>query len=242
MSTALLFGTEAKSQVTSELRDFYDSSLVTNDTMYFWVGLGQAHAYNFNQYNISANQVTYKVRKANLQLMSGASSNFCIYHNNDAGDPQSQCYIPSIMLSGTFSTDPGEYNTLLADFSAGTTTTGISIVRYTFFDIGNANDSITITLIYNVTPVGVAESMGVNLGEPFPNPASTSVTVEYSFNKTNTGTAVVTDLNGRVIYYRAITSESDKLVIETSSWAKGVYLLSVADENGIAAKRKIVVE
>lgn len=248
LKAALIFGSaffisaQAKAQVSSEVRDFYNSNVMTNDTAYFWVNLGSAHAYNFNQYNISTNPVTYKVRKVNMQLMSGAQSNFCLYHNNDAGDPQSQCYIPTVTLSGTFTTDPGEYNTLLADFNAGTTTPGVSIVRYTFFDMSNANDSVILTLVYNVTPVGIAESFGTTLGEPYPNPATSHVSVAYQFSNENGGNATVTDLSGNIIYVQALSSKEGMLQLETSSWAKGVYMISLTDENGMAARRKIVVQ
>lgn len=241
-AAALSFGVQANAQVTSEVRDFYNSNVLTNDTVYFWVGLGTAHAYNFNQYNISANGVTYKVQKTNVQLMTGAQSNFCVYHNNDAGDPQSQCYIPSITLSGTFITGAGEYNTLLADFNSGTTTPGISIVRYKFFDVNNAADSVSITLVYNVTPVGIAESINTTLGEPYPNPATDNFSVAYNFSNENGGNATVTDINGNVVYTETLSAKNGVLAIETAFWAKGVYILSLTDESGIAARRKIVVQ
>jgi len=240
--SAFLFSAQSRAQVTSEVRDFYNSNVVTNDTINFWVNLGSAHAYNFNQYNISASQVTYKVRKTNTQMMSGAQSNFCVYHNNDAADPQSQCYIPSITLSGTFITAPGEYNTLLADFNSGTTTTGVSIVRYTFFDVSNPNDSVNIVLVYNVTPVGIAESFVTTLGEPYPNPATDNVSVAYNFTNENGGNVTVTDVAGKVISTEVLSSKEGILQLETSAWAKGVYMISLTDENGIAARRKIVVQ
>jgi hypothetical protein len=239
---AFLLSANSQAQVSSELRNFYNANVVTNDTFDFWVNLGGAHAYNFNQYNISANQVTYKVRKTNLQLMSGAQSNFCLYHNNDPADPQSQCYIPTVTLTGTFVTGPGEYNTLLADFNAGSTTTGISVVRYTFFDVNNANDSVSIILRYHVTPVGINESMSATLGEPYPNPVSDNVSFAYSFSNENGGSATITDISGKVIYTEAVSSKEGVLHLETSAWAKGVYVISLENENGIVARRKMVVQ
>lgn len=248
LKAALVFGSaflltaQSYAQVSSEVRDYYDSNLVTGDTIHFWVGMGTLHVYNFNQYNISSVPVTYKVRKVNLQLMNGAHSNFCIYHNDDLADPQSQCYIPSVTMSGTFTTDPGEYNTLLAEFNPGTTTPGVSIVRYTFFDNNNAADSVILTLVYNATPVGMTESFVATLGEPYPNPATDIVSAAYHFSNENGGNAVVTDLTGKAVYSQALYSRDGILQLETSAWAKGIYMISLTDENGIAARRKIVVQ
>lgn len=243
LGSAFLLSNDSKAQVSSEVRDYYNnSSILTNDTVWFWVPMGTLHVYNFNQYNIDSVSITYKTRKTNVQLMSGAHSNFCMYHNDDMGDPQSQCYTPTVTLSGNFSTDPGEFNTLIADFSPGTTTPGVSIVRYTFFDINNVNDSVDLVLVYNATPVGITEANGVNVSEPYPNPSNGSVSVNYGFVNANSGTATITDVAGNVVYVQSLSAANGIMNIETSQWAKGMYLLNITDENGVAVHRKIVVQ
>ena len=58
----------------------------------------------------------------------------------------------------------------------------------------------------------------------------------------NSGTATVTDLSGKVVYTQSLQSQSGTLYIETYAWAKGAYMISLTDENGMGARRKIVVQ
>lgn len=239
---AFLFASGARAQSTMNIRDFYNGNVVTNDTVYFWVNIGQAHQYLFNQTNISAGTVTYKVIKANVQLVSGALSNFCIYHNNDAGDPQSQCYIPSVTQSGNFITDPGEFNTLLADFGPGNTP-GVSIVKYKFYDIANPNDSTQLVLVYNATPVGIAESfVGGSLGEPYPNPANGAVAVPYELGNSGSVHLVVTDAVGRMVHNEMLTFTSGTAYLNTESWADGIYFITLVSDGEAFARKKMMVQ
>lgn len=240
---AFLFGTTAKAQSSIEIRDAYTGTVLTTDTVYYWVALGTSHQYDFDYYNIGSTAITYKMTKTNLQLQTGASSWFCLYHNNDPSDPQSQCYIPSVTNSGNFVTGPGEFNTLLADFSAGTTNTGTSIVRYKWYDINNPNDSAILTIVYNVTPVGIEESfVGGSMGEPYPNPASSQTSIAYEFNGETSGNAVVTDVAGKIVYNEALNSRTGILSIETSMWSDGIYFVTLMSDNAVIARRKLVVE
>lgn len=238
----LLAGTFAHAQVSSEIRDFNNNNIVTDDTITFWVDIGDAHAYNFNQYNIGSSQVTYKVAKSYVQMMSGASANFCVYHNNDAGDPQSQCYIPSIFLSGDFITAPGEYNTLLADFTAGSTSTGTSIVVYKFYDVNSPADSARITLVYNVTPVGIAEGFGnSSLGEPYPNPANGVVHIPVRSTQAN-AKMIITNALGQQVLVQTVNNLS-LITIDVSLWKEGMYFVCLFSEEGdVIARRKLMNE
>lgn len=214
---------------------------VTGDTIDYWVPANGSHQCDFNQVNTSGTSITYKVQKTNTVITSTATTWFCVYHNADAGDLQSQCYIPSTTMSANFVTDSAEYNMLLCDYAAGSAF-GITIVRYKFFNINNPNDTAVLWLRYNVTPVGVAESHNATLGEPYPNPATDNIAVSYNFTNDSKGTVMVTDLTGKTVYTQQVAAQNGMLYIETSSWAKGVYMLSLTDENGIAARRKIVVQ
>ncbi len=214
---------------------------VTGDTIDYWVPANGSHQTHFDHINTSGSTVTYKVQKTNTVITATAATWFCVYHNADPADLQSQCYIPNTTVSGNFITDSSSFNQLLCDFSAGSTF-GITIVRYKFYDVNNPNDTAVLHLRYNVTPVGIAESHNAILGEPYPNPATNNFSVAYSFADNIGGTVNVTDLTGKVVYTLSLAPQNGILNIETSSWAKGVYMLSLTDENGMAARRKIVVQ
>lgn len=214
---------------------------VTGDTIDFWVPVNGSHQIEYNQINTSGTTITYKVQKTNTVITSTATTWFCVYHNADLADLQSQCYQPATLVSAAFVTDSGAFNMLLCEFAAGSSP-GITIVRYKFFNTSNPNDTTVMWLRYNVTPVGIAETQNATLGEPYPNPATTNVAVTYSFTGSTKGNAVITDLAGNVVYTQQVPAQSGILNIETSAWAKGVYMLSLVNENGIAARRKIVVQ
>lgn len=238
---AFLLPAFVSAQISSEIRD-ENSNVITGDTLYYWMPPATSHRVDLNQYNISSNSITYKVTKIESTITSGASAWFCIYHNGDSADVQSHCYLPSVFTTPhTFVTSPGDFNMLLADFYSGTNY-GTSIIRYRFYDINNPNDTVLITMVYNVTPAGMGESFAGSLGEPYPNPATSFVSIPYNFSNNNPGNTVVTDINGRMVYTQILPAQSGVLYIETSSWANGIYLLSLTDENGIVARRKIVVQ
>lgn len=235
---AFLFSLNAQAQVTSEVRDYWDSTDVTNDTMYFWVGQGDAHAWNFNQTNIGSSQVTYRYRKTYVQMQSGASALFCVYHNDDINDPQSQCYGPTVFFSANFITDPGEHNTLIADFNSGTTTPGISIVQYHIWDVNNIADSVNLTLVYNVTPVGMAESFGDDvIGEPYPNPSGSVFNIPV--NNVQDGWITICNAQGQLVAEKSILNSS-LITIDATSWAEGVYFVMLHSGNGeVIAQRRL---
>jgi len=222
---------------------FEDSSSndVTGDTLDYWVAIGADHQIYFDQINTSGQTITYKVQKTNTIISPTATTWFAVYHNGDQFDLQSLCYAPSTALSFSMITDSSSFNRLWCYFSAGTSP-GITIVKYKFFDVNNTNDSATIWLRYNVALTGIAESHSATLGEPYPNPTSANFSAIFNFSHDNGGNAEVTDLSGKVIFTQALAAKNGILNIETSSWAKGVYILSLTDENGIAARRKIVVQ
>lgn len=211
--------------------------------MYFWVAAGSAHYIDFNQYNVGAAPVTYKVHKDEVIMVSGATAWFCIYHNADPGDVQSQCYIPSVTTSGNFATDTGDFNMLLADFDAGPNF-GTSIVRYKFYDINNTSDSAEITLIYNVTPVGITESF-VNSGSltnVYPNPANESVFITYFSGGTNRSELVISDISGREILREEVASANGIVQVNTALWAEGMYMISLECDGRVVSRKKLVVE
>ncbi len=239
---AFLFPTVLSAQVSSEIRD-ENNAVITSDTLYYWMPPATSHRVDPSQFNISSTTITYKVMKIESALISGASAWFCIYHNGDSSDVQSHCYLPSVTVTPhTFVTAPGDFNMLLADFYSGTNY-GTSIVRYKFYDINNANDTAFVTMVYNVTPVGIAESfVGGSMGEPYPNPASSQTSIAYEFNEKTSGNAVVTDITGKIVYSETLNSRTGILSIETSMWSDGIYFVTLMSDNAVIARRKLVVE
>lgn len=226
-------------QSSMEIHDVF-GNMVDGDTMYYWVAVNGTHYTDFHQYNMSDSAITYKVKKTQVQMTATSSAWFCVYHNSDPNDQQSQCYIPTTFNSGDFVTDTGAHNLLLADFAAGANA-GISIVTYKFYDKFNTADSSVITLVYNVTPVGVEELAPSGIVSMYPNPAEDNTTIRFSNESGNNSLIQITDVAGRVVFTQTIIGTSGTVSISCSDWGKGMYFVSViADDKATAVQRLIV--
>jgi PKD repeat protein len=75
----------------------------------------------------------------------------------------------------------------------------------------------------------------------FPNPAKEQVTVRYNELPTD---AVVElyDLTGRTIAAYTVNNQKGDLVVPTSSYPKGIYLVVVRSANGLISQHKLVIE
>lgn len=241
IGTAFFLPLLVVAQTTSEVRDF-NSANVTGDTMYFWVGINSTHQIDFGQYNISSTSVTYKITRTDVSMVAGASAWFCVYHNADPLDTQSQCYPPAITTSGNFVTAPGDFNLLLADFATGPNT-GTSVVTYTFFNANTAGDTAKITLIYIVTPVGIAENSVASgrINMVYPNPSSGVANVSYSSDAVTTE-VVVSDVTGKEIERTIVADQAGMVSLNTSEWASGLYVISLVSDGITVAREKLVVE
>ena len=229
-------------QISSEIRDM-NNAVVTGDTFYYWMPPATTHQVDFNQYNISSTSVTYKVTKIQNPIVAGASAWFCVYHNGDSSDVQSHCYLPSLSTTPhTFVTANGDFNMLLVDFYSGPNY-GVSIITYKVFDVNNPNDTALITLVYNVTPVGVADSfVGEKLGEPYPNPAATEFSMNYDLGSiTGDVRMVVYNTLGEVVRSESLNGTAGTFRMEVATLENGVYIAAL-EVNGsrLSAKRLMV--
>jgi hypothetical protein len=63
----------------------------------------------------------------------------------------------------------------------------------------------------------------------YPNPASTKLTVTFSYDKEEAYTLRVTDLTGRVVYSETGTTENgdNTMVLNTANYSNGLYILDL---------------
>ncbi|HTF05461.1 MAG TPA: T9SS type A sorting domain-containing protein [Bacteroidia bacterium] len=241
IGAAFFFPQILGAQSTSDIYDFNGND-VKGDTMYFWVPAGGTHYIDYNQFNVSENDVTYKVQKSYPVIMPGASAWFCVFCNGSSANPQSQCYTPSGMFSGDFYTQPDSFNMLLCDFAAGPNF-GTSLVRYKFYDVNNPADSAWILLWYNVTPVGIAESFvpAGALNNVYPNPSNGTTNISYSSN-TAKSEVVITDLTGKEIYREQTAQQTGILSVNTQECAQGMYMISLVSDGVVVSRKKLIVQ
>jgi hypothetical protein len=225
-------------QSSMEIHDVF-GNIVDGDTMYYYVAVNGTHYTDFHQYNLRDTAITYKVKKTQVTMTATSSAWFCVYANSDANNPQSQCYIPSTVNSGDFVTDSAAHNMLLADFAAGANT-GISIVQYKFYDKYNPADSSVITLVYNVTPVGISENAQNEIVSVYPNPAEDKTVISLT-NTSESASIVITDLYGRTVFSQSMNPAVNSVAISTKEWSSGIYFVNVIREGKITSTQKLMV-
>jgi hypothetical protein len=74
----------------------------------------------------------------------------------------------------------------------------------------------------------------------YPNPASTSLTLEYAATFKN-GTINIIDAAGKRVMYKNVI-EINKTTLDVSSLQSGVYVVEISNEKGEKLQQKVVIE
>lgn len=192
---------------------------------------------------------TYNAKRYDVLLNSDATSTaqayFCI-----AGS----CYGPPTIVSPTpltlnsmqsASQLQGPYQMLVADLDEASTK-GVSLVKYTFQNVNNPNDSVQISIKYNSTgtTTGILNTQN---NEPSwtvsPVPAKGYLNCQIEPKSRGEGTLKIYDISGKVSFKKTIILEKgvNNIPIDISSFVPGLYYSVLSTSDGKSAK-KIVVE
>ncbi len=143
----------------------------------------------------------------------------------------------------TISLQPGERNE--NDFSGhvypnrdGQVFTGD--ITYIFYDANNPSDSASMTISFELTnSFSVPElKKGWNV---YPNPATDHFYVAPLNSEWMQGKLVLTDMLGKVVKTKPLSSSEGRVRISTSDLRNGVYIYALYDGNTLIEKRKLVV-
>lgn len=240
---SLLFAFAMNAQSSLEIREHGTSNVVTGATYNFWIAANSStHTFEIDAFNVSNAAVTYKISKTNVTIDAGASSWFCVFHNGDATDIQSHCYLPAVTTTAhSFNTNPGEFNSISADFSPGANN-AISIVRYKIYDMNNTADSAIVTLVYNVSPAGISSVFApdFSVGKAYPNPSAGTFnfTVDASTHPVN---YVIYNLTGELVKSETISAASGMLSLDLSALPNGVYTCRFLSGELVSEEQRIVI-
>ncbi len=201
------------------------------------------HQVTFDVKNISASQQTYKAKRYDVVKNAGADAYFCF-----AGT----CYGPSTMVSPdnlvlnagqSASQLAGNYNMLVADLDEGPTV-GLSIIKYTFFNVNTASDSVQITVRYNAPGVGLKENTNstMSISSLHPNPASSHSFIKIKSTVTQQGDMRIYNSLGAVVSASKINlvSGENGLKIPLEDLNTGIYFVEISNGNNSITKKLIV--
>jgi hypothetical protein len=185
--------------------------------------------------NISTSQKLVKAKKEEIYVVPGSMNTFCWV----------VCWANFVFVS-PMGIDIGAGVTI-DEFSGDympQSNPGVTIMRYTFFDDANPNDSVHFYAEYNAGTVGIADpvSNSVSFSNPYPNPARNQVSFDYTL-PTNTSTANVKihNLLGSVVKEVQLWDRSGKVTIDVSSLNEGFYFYSVTVNNEVLETKRLVI-
>ena len=170
--------------------------------------------------NTSALTNNLKVRRNILSMTTGSVTSFCW-----AGG----CFGPNISNpTNILIIAAGEDSIAFeADFYP-TGYEGTSTVTYTFFNKYDANDSIKINIIYNISVSGINDIiLNNNISKAYPNPASSSVNFSYKLDYNKTGYITIHNILGEQVKKVNISAANNgEINISTSELKTGAYFYS----------------
>lgn len=102
---------------------------------------------------------------------------------------------------------------------------GESIVRWTFFDAANPDDSVSVTVIYATWPVGISDQAIRESGvSAFPNPAGDKITIIARRWNDQPAEVQIHDLTGAMVTSIPANINSGRIEMSTTHLKDGVYV------------------
>ena len=112
--------------------------------------------------------------------------------------------------------------------------------KYRLTVIRNNSSNVYATEIYSLpgtVPIGVSSPQTTNYQPAYPNPANTIITLPYQLQQGEMSVMKIYNLNGQLVESKQIDYVFDKILLNVSGYAKGVYLYEV---NGVS--NRFIVE
>lgn len=167
----------------------------------------------------------------------GGTSNFFKWgeiYDVDTDSSSSYLFIPA----GSHS--PDDY---FMGFYLPNSIVGISYIKYTFYNINYPDDNLNIIVEYNTVAFGVDENSldNVLISEPYPNPASNKINVDFSNILDQEVSYFITNLSGSVIIKGTAESGFSVVNVNVSELNQGMYLLSLYNNKGQHVTKRFVV-
>jgi len=239
------FSANVFAQSSIQLRHVQNGNalLAPNDIIYTTTKANKTTAVDIDITNTGTVTTTYKAKRYDIILNNGADASFCFAGNCF---PSSTDVSPGgTTLSGgqSASQSSSDYQMLTADLLEGTVM-GVSYIKYTFFNASNPNDSVQISIKYNVAaPVGIKEvSKNLSSFEIFPNPAKETTSILVNSAKAFDSQIALYNSIGEIVYKKqiSITEGKNKIEITLENLPAGVYFASIKTAESTVSKKLII--
>ncbi|MGB3841667.1 MAG: T9SS type A sorting domain-containing protein [Bacteroidales bacterium] len=203
--------------------------LINHDSLYFYLDSSQytVEYMLLGIENISNTDKNVKVKKNEILIVPGSENTFC----------WGMCYTSSVYISTKYITIQA-HTTNNADFYGEyypKGNLGTSIIMYTFFDINNPDDSVSVVAFYIATPVNTENFDLCNNYSLYPNPSSGKIYLKKSF----TNEAIITIYNpyGIKVYESLIENNE----IDISMLSDGLYIYRILVDGEIKGSDYLLI-
>jgi hypothetical protein len=181
--------------------------------------------------NVSGDSLDVKVKRIEEDIIEGTINYFC----------WKNCYVPSVSVSPDFvRIGPGEEKADFVGDYESNKNAGTSTVRYVFYDMNNEDDSVSMTVNYLVTAVGIEENVWA-VNDPYPNPANTTVTFDYNAGAFGDALVSIYDMLGNVRKEAKMLQGMSRMVMDVADLEPGVYFYSIKIDNQTSITKKMIV-
>lgn len=185
--------------------------------------------------NLTSEPIKILIEKEVIQDLESVINSFC----------WGMCYGPDVFVSpnavevqaNSLNTDDLSFHALYSDPEVF----GDVIIKYYAYEEHNPNDRISIIIRFRKSGEGVNETASVHFGQPYPNPASSTVSFNYDLSGGN-ATAVIYNLVGQEVMRQEINTFEGKLSLLVSDLNDGIYFCSVMRNGQTLATVKFVVK
>jgi hypothetical protein len=186
--------------------------------------------------------INVNMRRYEVDVVSGSENYFCWGVCYDAM-PSGTLPVWFAGQEAMITMEPGTPVNEFKAYLVPNNTSGISTFRYVWFNTANASDTVSVTVVFQVAPVGIAEVAAPKARiEVFPNPVVDDARLRYAVSHAS-GTArlVVHNALGSVVHERVLNAHEGEVVLETRAMEPGFYFASVQVNGRALATRRIAV-
>jgi hypothetical protein len=228
-----LFGMAACIGYSQSLSLSNENGAVANDSYVNVTGLPSDDelVVEMNVTNNTADPIPVMLKKVEISMVPGTASLFC----------WGLCFSPTVFVSP----DPITINgnaTNETDFSGHylpSGMSGMSVIRYVFYDERNPNDSVCFNTNFQAYPLGIGNAGSNAALSAYPNPASAKVTVDFSVAGNATAKVVLRNILGETV--NEIAATAGKVTFDVSQLNAGIYFYSLVVNGESVATKKLVV-
>lgn len=185
--------------------------------------------------NLTGQDLNVLVEKEVIEDLEGTSNYFCwgmCFGSNVVVSPD-----PVVVAANSVTSEGAlSFHTMFDENVFGKVT-----VKYYAYDERHPEEKVSIIVVFTKQGEGLNEKPNVCFGQPYPNPAHSTVNFNYNLTGSN-ATAVVYNLVGQEVMRQELNTFDGKLSLSVASLNDGIYFCSVMRNGQTFATVKFVVK